>query len=171
MMLMTLPYNPQVQVSIIMALELLYIIGAWTKYSAVQHFLKKSTLLYIVIQGVLMIVFLALVFGMTLKGYTYGNESTKGALDRDQWGYGENIAIVVISIALSVEFVLFLFSITILAKNLVYTLVSMCKELQAEDPTQSKFIKSMVKEIGKKKPEWMLERVKDGIFFRLVLKN
>lgn len=147
MMLQTLPYSPSLQTFLMISIELLYVGSAAWKFAAVKHLTKWSSLVYIILQGALMVIFLALVLGMTFKGYKYGNDSTKHTFDRNMWGYGENVCMVVITIAIIVEFVLFLFSLILMTKNLLIMLLSMCMELKTQDSTQSLFVKKLIGEI------------------------
>ena len=116
-------------------IEVYYVGSTAWKYAAVKHLVKGSSLLYIILQGFLMVIFLGLVFAMTFKGYKYGNESTKEAFDRNAWGYGENVCMVVISIAIVVEFILFIFSLLIMIKTVFMMLLSMVMEIKTEDST------------------------------------
>jgi uncharacterized membrane protein len=82
-MLQTLPFNPLVQLFMMISIEFLYVVSTAWKYAAVKHFVKGSSLVYIIIQGALMLIFLFLVFAMSFKGYKYGNSSTKDSYDRN----------------------------------------------------------------------------------------
>lgn len=149
-------------------IELFYAIGSLWKYMAVKHFKKLSALVHIVGQSTLMVVFLSLVFGMTFKGYKYGNASTSNELDLNKWGYGENICLLVVSIALLIELCLFFTSIIMLVKNLFFTVIGMFIDVSADDKLKNKFLKEQVKLLKKDQKGIVTQRMKDGVFYKLV---
>lgn len=148
-------------------IEALYVCTTAWKYAAIKHFVKVSSLVYIIIQSTLMVIFLSLVFAMSFKGYKYGNESTKEVLDRNQWGYGENVCMVVISIAIVVEFLLFLFALLVLIKTLAMMLLSTIIEIKNSDSTQNPFVKKLIKEMKGIQKGLALSRFEGGVFFEL----
>lgn len=166
-MLQTLPYNPWLQLFAMVAIEVLYVGTTAWKYAAIKHFVKVSSLVYIIIQGTLMVVFLSLVFAMSFKGHKYGNESTKEVLDRNQWVYGENVCMVVITVAIIVEFLLFLFSLLVLIKTLAMMLLAMFIEIKNSDNTQNPFVKKLIKEMQGIQKNLALSRFERGVFFEL----
>lgn len=105
---------------------------------------------------------------MTFKGYKYGNASTSNELDLNKWGYGESICLLVVSIALLIELCLFFTSIIMLVKNLFFTVIGMFIDVSADDKLKNKFLKEQVKLLKKDQKGIVTQRMKDGVFYKLV---
>lgn len=83
-------------------------IGSLVKYATIHHFSKPSFILHIFGQSLLLVVFLGLVFGMTFKKNLYGNFSTLREYDTGWWEYGQSACFIIVSVALVVEFLVFI---------------------------------------------------------------
>ena len=127
------------------------------KHMAVKHFKSYLALIHIVGQSALLIVFLSLVCGMTFKGYKYGNYSTIGDQDHGKWEYGENICLLVVSIALLVELALLVGSMVLTVKRLFFQILSMFIAID-EKSTDKKLLMDILKPLKKRKVP--LERLK-----------
>lgn len=163
-LLQTLPYSPSFQIIFMVFLEIFYATVTTWKYMAIKHLKSITTLVHIVGQSSLTIIFLVLVFGMTFKGEKYGNLSTLEEIDRNQWSYGENICMLVVSVALVVEFSLFISSMLMLTKTIGIQILSVFMTL-GEDSTKNKILKRILKPLKKKKIP--LLRMNQGIFYKL----
>jgi hypothetical protein len=84
-LLVTLPYSPRIQILMIIGLEVLNVLGTWVKYKAIKHITSKVNLTQNIGQGLILIMFLCLVFAITTKSFKYGNGSTIGSLELGYW--------------------------------------------------------------------------------------
>ena len=139
--------------ALMIALELLYIIGPVVKYSAVKHLKKFLFLLHICGQSTLLIIFLSLVLGMTFKGYKYGNGTTTDDYDPGKWQYGQNVCILVVSIAVIAELLIFFASIFLMIRGIVLMLI----ESMTSPKTSS--------DVSKEKLSQHFVSYKNGVFF------
>ena len=122
-LLQALIYSPQLQLTLMLVLELIYILGPIVKYKAVSHLKKFMFLLHISGQSTLLIIFLSLVLGMTFKGYKYGNGSTVLDYDPGKWEYGQYICILVVTIAVLAELVIFLAAMFFMLKEIAIMII------------------------------------------------
>lgn len=121
--LVALPYSPRIQILLILAFELTYLIVPIVKHAAVKIFKSPVFIIHLVGQTTLLIAFLALVMGMTFKGYKYGNGSTISDYDASQWSYGQNMGIFIVSTAVIAEFLVFVLSGLLMVRGLVQVII------------------------------------------------
>ena len=156
-MLQTLIYSPRIQILLIIQMELVYMIGSLVKYLAIRHFEKPNSLIHLFGQSTLLIIFLFLVFGMSFQNTSYQNGSTIGEIDRSEWTYGEAVCMIVMTIAVVVEFIVFLVSVVEMVYEILLLILSnLRKNKNTNDPLNP----------GQQKRN-DLKRYKVGIFFKL----
>lgn len=101
----------------------------------------------------MLIIFLALVLGMTFKGYKYGNGTTIDEYDPGKWQYGQNVCILVVTVAVLAEFLIFLASIFLMIRGIILMLIdSLTTPKTSSDVSADKLKKTFV-------------RYKNGVFF------
>lgn len=153
-LLVTLPYSPQIQVLTIIGLELFNVIATWVKYKAVKHLVNKVSMTQTIGQSCILIVFLCLVFGMTTKAFKYGNGSTSGSLELGYWQAGQNIGMLLVSVAVLAELLLYLAGMVTMIKGIINMLIDLCVN---ESTKHSKFEDSVKQHV---------KYYKAGIFFK-----
>ena len=90
---------------------------------------------------------------MTFKGYKYGNGTTIDEYDPGKWQYGQNVCILVVSIAVLAELVIFLAAIFFMIRGIILMLIeSMTAPKTSSDTSAEKLSKTFVS-------------YKNGIFF------
>lgn len=99
-------------------------LGSLIKYVTVNHFTQLNFIIHIFGQSLLLVIFLGVVFGMTFKKNLYGNLSTKNEYDTGKWEYGQNICIVIVTLALVIEFLVFTVSLGQMICALINMLIS-----------------------------------------------
>ena len=110
-------------------------IGSLVKYLAIRHFEKPNSLIHLFGQSTLLIIFLFLVFGMSFQNTSYQNGSTIGEIDRSEWTYGEAVCMIVMTIAVVVEFIVFLVSVVEMVYEILLLILSnLRKNKNTNDP-------------------------------------
>ena len=91
---------------------------------------------------------------MTFKGYKYGNGTTIDEYDPGKWQYGQTVCIIVVSIAVLAELLIFLASIFLMIRKIILMLIdSMTTPKTSSDVSADKLKKAFVS-------------YKNGVFFK-----